>query len=113
MLRKLKDGAVAWTIQQMLRSWLAPYGDLLSLNLESATRRVSADLLLKGETQPVRVEMAGYQVIEEEEGLRLTYDDLTVSRDWLQTLADNLLASRSIKLPTSARRFWPVIRLLV
>lgn len=113
MFRRLKDGAVSWTVEQMLRSWLEPYGELASFSLDSGARRMAADLLLKGETAPVRVEMTGYVVREGDEGLRLNYDDLTVSREWLQSLADKLLAERSIALPNSARRFWPILRLLV
>jgi S-adenosylmethionine synthetase len=113
MIRKLKDQALAWTATQFLRSRIEDYGRILALNLDSSSREVRGEFLLRGETEPVYAVLSGYQVTENDGTLSLSFASLETSREWLNQLLRDLLPGNTIRLPSTASRYAGIIRLLL
>ncbi len=113
MFRKLKDEALAWTATQFLSSKIENYGQILGLTVDSSTREVRGEFLLRGETEPLQAVLSGYQVTEEGDQLSLTFASLETSREWLNQLLKDLLPSNTIKFPSQASRYAGIIRLLL
>ena len=60
------------------------------------------DALPKGETTPVRVEIRGYRLDQEEGRAVLGFESLTASREWIGALAAALLPEKRFRLPKDA-----------
>lgn len=113
MIRKIKDQALSWTATQYLSSKIEKYGKILGLSIDSSTREVRGEFLLRGETEPLYAVLSGYQVTDEGEQLALTFTSLETSREWLNQLLKDLLPANTIKLPSHASRYAGIIRLLL
>jgi len=113
MIRKLKDQALAWTATQFLRSRIENYGQVLGLSIDSSSREVRGEFLLRGETEPLYAVLSGYEVTEDGETLSLTFVSLETSREWVNQLLKDLLPSKTIKLPSNASRYAGIIKLLL
>jgi hypothetical protein len=106
-----KDWLIEKTAMAMLnQSVLKPYGTLTRLKLDTATRSLEAELELKGESQPVRIHVPEYQLIEEDNGVWVVIKSIATSRDWLTSLARDFAVGRKFQLPESVRSFLPMLR---
>jgi hypothetical protein len=108
-------GAKDWLMEKtaaavLNQSVLKPYGTLTRLRLDTTNRSVEADLELLGETQPVRIHVQEYELIEEDGRASIMIKRITTSRDWLTTLARDFAVDRKFDLPDSVRSFLPMIR---
>jgi len=72
---------------------------MLTIHLDSKAKLLTVEALPKGESEPVRVELHGYDLLQEDGETVLRFQSLRVSREWLQVLADNLLREKRIPLP--------------
>jgi hypothetical protein len=105
-----KDWLIEKTAVAMLnQSVLKPYGTLKQLNVDTKRRTIVAELELIGETQPVRVQINGYEILDEPDAAYLILKDVTTSREWLTTLARNFAVERKLKLPDAVRTYLPMI----
>lgn len=105
-----KDWLIEKTAVAMLnQSVLKPYGTLKRLNLDTKRRIIDAELELNGETQPVRVHIDGYEVLEEPDAAYLMLKDVTTSREWLTALARDFAVERRLKLPNAVRTYLPML----
>ena len=109
LLGGLKDRAVSLAVRQLLAPRLAPYGEMLSLQLDSQNKTLSLELLPKGEREPIRVTLAGYEIVEGDPP-RLRVRAATASREWVEVLANQFLVGRTVDLPAN---LLPVLRLLL
>src|SRR4051812_3100790 len=101
-----KDRIVESMVLPMLNnSLLAPYGKATSLRLNSDEKSAAVTLDLKGETQPVDIEVTRYELIREADDLYLVLHGLTSSREWLTTLAREHLVGKKFKLPAQAAAY--------
>jgi hypothetical protein len=106
-----KDWLIEKTAVAMLnQSVLRPYGTLTRLKLDTANCSVEADLDLKGESAPVRIQVPRYELIEEKGATYLVIKSISTSRDWLTTLARDFAVDRRFELPESVRSFLPMLR---
>jgi hypothetical protein len=112
MFRKLKDDALSWTIAQFVRSKFEPYGELIRLTLDSATKQIDARVHLRGEVEPIDLVIVGYELREQAGTLVLRYEDLKTSRQWLSQLLLDLLPDRNIKLPPQAARYSSLLKMM-
>ena len=108
-------GAKDWLLEKAAvvminQAVLKPYGSLTGLKLDSTARNLSAELQLNGETEPVRIEVQEYELIEEENKAFFVIKSLTTSRSWLTRLGDDFAVGRKFELPESVRKFLPMIR---
>jgi hypothetical protein len=83
---------------------MEPYGRVTSLKLDSSAGELDVTLDLKGETEPLRVHIHEYELIEEGDRMYLLIRRITTSRPWLTALAENLAVGRKLELPAEAAR---------
>ena len=105
-----KDWLVEKTAVAMLnQSLLKPYGTLTRLKLDKAARSIDAELELKGEAQPVRIQVHEYQLREKEGALFLVIKSIDTSREWVTALARDFAVDREFKLPASVQKYLPLV----
>lgn len=107
-------GAKDWLVEKaavamLNQSMLKPYGTLTRLKLDTANRTIEGELELKGETQVVKINVHGYELLEEDGGVYLIINGLSTSREWLTTLARDFAVGKKIRIPESVRPFLKMI----
>ncbi len=106
-----KDWLIEKTAVAMLnQSVLKPYGTLTRLKLDTTNHSLEAELELKGESQPVRIQVPEFELLEESGSAYLIIKSISTSREWLTTLARDFAVGRKFAIPESARSFLPMIR---
>jgi hypothetical protein len=80
-------------------SYLQPYGELLKLDADWTKRNITIVVALKGETSPITVDIKKFNVVERDGRVFIEIDDVSVSREWANTLAQNLKPFKPIRVP--------------
>ena len=86
-------------------SLLKPYGQATSLRLNSSEKSAAITLALKGESQPVEINIGKYELIPEGGKVYLILHAVTTSREWLTTLAQEHLINKKLELPEQAAAY--------
>ena len=78
------------------------YGKLLSIKLDSKNQSLHFEALLKGEREPLEIEVIKYE-LEQENGEDYIYlKEVKTSKEWLNYLIDDYLLNQRYKLPKKA-----------
>jgi hypothetical protein len=98
----MKDWAFAKTLCGIWYFWLSKkYGYMINLKIDSTNKTLAIELMLKGETVPVKLE-ADYKLVDEAGGLFLEiHNPECGSREWLTALLNESLVQEKMrfKLP--------------
>jgi hypothetical protein len=110
----MRMGAKDWLIQKaavamLNQSVFRPYGTVKELKLDTARRTIEIEAELKGESQPVRIQIQEYEILEENGSAFVVLKGITTSREWLTTLARNYGEGRRIEIPESVRAYLPML----
>jgi hypothetical protein len=81
------------------RSFLAPYGQARELRIDTTNKTAEILVDLKGETQPLRVQIGSYEFSKKDGELFVTIHAIKTSREWLTALAQRYLIGQALKLP--------------
>ena len=81
---------------------LTPFGRATQLRIDSKAKQLSIELELNGESAPVRLELADYEIQKEDDRSFIIVRKVTTSREWLTALATNQFCGRRIELPPAA-----------
>ena len=101
----MEKTAVAMLNQSLLR----PYGMLTKLKMDTQRRSIEAELELKGETQPVRIQIHEYELKESGDELYFLIRNVSTSREWLTTLARDLVVDKPFEVPASVKKYLPMV----
>lgn len=75
------------------------FGNMTTLQIDPTNRRASFDLQLKGETQPLHVDIGRYELIELNGKTYLEIHNVTTSREWMTLLAQQMLKDKRFEVP--------------
>ena len=101
-LRRSKDATVAFTARFVVNSKLKGIGEMTELSIDTKKRRVRVRLELVGEVEPIEVEITKYNLENKESGTRLTIEEATASREWLNVALREFVVGRTIEIPAKA-----------
>ncbi len=99
MLKSFKDRIVSKGARAAVNRYMAPYGRVTELVLDSRRKRIELTVMLKGEREDLHVTVGRYELTQENGRHTLTLHDVVTSREWIDTLAENVLAGRSFDIP--------------
>ena len=93
VFRMLPRGAQIEKVRAEINSGLLKkYGKMTRLEIDKENKTISADLVLKGETECVRIKLLNYHLIQvDSENPVFTLGTIEVSREWLDALLKTLV----------------------
>ncbi|MFY9396987.1 MAG: hypothetical protein WAR22_01345 [Desulfomonilia bacterium] len=94
-----KDHALSRAIIALIGRPLARYGELSQIRVDSGGRTVELEILLKGEAEPVCISITRYEVLSEGKRDFVVIKEISVSREWMKALAEDLLKDRRFAVP--------------
>jgi hypothetical protein len=86
-------------------SLLKPYGQATSLQLNSSDKTAAITLALRGETEPVEINIGKYEILGDAQKTYVILRAVTTSREWLTTLARDHLINKKLELPEQAAAY--------
>ena len=98
LVRTFKDWALQAGAKHYANERIERYGHMTNLQIDSATRTIHFEILLKGETTPL-TGSAKYQPKFDGEKKLLEFTEIQTSREWLNLLIQDFLKTRTIELP--------------
>ena len=78
---------------------MADLGTITAIELDSDERKLHVEALLRGEREPIRVEIGSYEITQRNGTAFFTIKQIVTSREWITTVARQQLVNRPIKLP--------------
>ena len=107
-LAESKDRLISERIKQELNTRLARYGEVLDVKLNTRERSVQVSIKLKGEADPITVNIGKYELIKEETQLWLSVDSQSIqaSREWVTLLLQDQAGRQ--RLPVPQKYAWAV-----
>jgi hypothetical protein len=100
-LAESKDRLISERIKHELNTHLARYGEVLDVKLNTRERSVQLSIKLKGETDPITVNIGKYTLIKEDAQLWVTVDSQSIeaSREWLTLLLQDQAGRQRLPIP--------------
>src|SRR5262245_40234721 len=104
-LANSKDKLVESMAPSLLnKALLKPYGRIIELKLNSRDKALEITLELKGEQEPVHLDIQEYEVIQEDGRCFLVIKKVSTSREWLTAIAKELAVGKRLELPGEAAK---------
>jgi hypothetical protein len=112
LLTKIKQTAIGMGARVALNKRFARYGTMPQLHINLTDRHVEGEVVLKGEASPIRF-AADYELQtgpmvaaagggQEPAAPVVTLTNIVLSREWMQRLAEDLLAGKPLAIPPDA-----------
>src|SRR3954454_21835899 len=98
LVRTLKDLALQAGAKHYANRRIQKYGHMTNLQIDSATRTIHFEILLKGETTPV-TGSARYEPKLDGEKKIVEFTEIQTSREWMNVLIQDFLKTRVVELP--------------
>ena len=81
------------------------FGKVSDLAIDTSRKTLRAELDLKGEPSPISIEVAAYELSETNGVVRITFHNVTTSREWITGVLNKYIVGRPFSLPNAARMF--------
>jgi hypothetical protein len=98
-LQRSKDAAVGFSAKVALNGKLRGIGEVTELSIDTKNKRIRLQLELVGETAPIEINITRYQLRSSEHGARLTIEEATASRPWLDTTLQQFVVGETFPVP--------------
>ena len=99
MFNMAKDIAVSATGKSLLNKKLTKFGEISHLEFDSNKDEIELEVILKGETAPLKVLIKGYTLAEKEGKHYLSIQNIETSREWLNHVAKDYVHDKEFKVP--------------
>jgi hypothetical protein len=96
-----KDRLISERIKHELNTQLTRYGEVLDVKLNTRERSVQISIKLKGEPDPITVNIGKYSLIKEDAQLWLKVDSesIVASKEWLTLLLQDRAGRQRLQIP--------------
>jgi len=100
--QQIKDRLIEKTAPAVLNETVfRDYGEITSLEIDSVDKTIHFEALLRGEKEPIRVEILCYEIMKRDGRAFFVPKKVRTSREWITKLAGKELVDRPIPLPAT------------
>jgi hypothetical protein len=91
LARNMAVSGVCLTVKCWLNLYLIKeYGEMLKLEIDSENRTMNVEVLLKGESAPIRIHVGRYDCVTGNGNSGVVLQEISTSREWMNSLITNL-----------------------
>jgi hypothetical protein len=102
MFGGIKDSLASSAAKSFIASKISRYGKLNELRIRSRDRSIFVELLLQGEEEPLRIEIARYRIVMRNGEAMMIVEEVRASRVWLHHALEDFLLGRELPVPAVA-----------
>ncbi len=95
----VKDTTNSAVFKAAINPFIRKYGQILAFKIDSKDKAFLMEIMLKGEFEPIRVEIDKYEFIQKDEKSYVKFHSLHASRYWMDTLMELMLLEKEFELP--------------
>lgn len=95
----VKDSGASTAIKSWLAREMADYGEVLDFDFSSRDRSVQMHVLLKGEREPLTVQVSDYEVARRADGDFIVVKSARASREWVNAVLRNFVIGKPHRIP--------------
>jgi hypothetical protein len=99
----MKDKALQAGLRAFLNRQYERFGSITRLEIDSRARRMDVELSLKGESEPIQIEVCAYELVEREGRMFIRVLDAKASRKWLTGALAEFVVGKELAVPEAAR----------
>jgi len=103
LLSRAKDAALQKAVEAFLKPKLDRYGELKEFNLDTSAKRLTAELLLHGDSTPLIVTEALYRLEQDCGQWFVVVYGIKTSKPWVQHLLEDYFPELKFKVPELVR----------
>ena len=93
---------MAFTARLAINTQLRSIGEMTELSIDTKKKRVRVRLELVGEKDPIDVEIVRYNLKSKGETTRITIEEATASREWLDVALREFVVGQDLTVPAKA-----------
>lgn len=98
-LHRGKDASIGFVFERFMQRTFEKYGRMLDFKIDSQQKTARVELLLKGEREPIVINVQRYEIVSEPAGTFLVIGEATASREWITTALDQFIRGKRIAVP--------------
>jgi hypothetical protein len=96
----MKDAALRSLARQYINSKISDeYGIVTKLEIDRTKKTIQAELDLKGENQPIVVDVRAYELIAAPDKTLIRLADVKISKEWVNALYQRFGRDRTFEVP--------------
>lgn len=100
----MKDGALGIGLRKFFNEKFGEYGDVQDCVVDTKAGRVTAQVIMRGERDPITITINRYEMVNEDGKTFFTVRQVTTSRAWITLLLNKVLDGRRFEVPASVGR---------
>ena len=108
-LRSAKDVSTSAAARLALDKFLSDYGRMLNLQIDSKNHTLQCEVLLKGESSPLKISIENYELVQDSTGAHVIIHKASASREWISVALSQLVCGKKIRVPD---QYAAIVRLL-
>jgi len=94
-----KDTTNAALFKAAINPFIKQYGQIISIKIDSTNKSMSLEVMLKGELQPLKIDLYEYKFVEDGSGFYLEVKKIGANRYWIDSLVEMYLTGKRFALP--------------
>lgn len=94
-----RDAGTSFVVERAVAHRLEPYGRMLNLAIDSKTKKIRLEILLKGESEPVAITINEYELTSAGGADFFVIKQASASREWINALLQDFAIDRKLPLP--------------
>jgi hypothetical protein len=98
-IRGGKDSAISSAMKIFAEKYISGFAHINTFEIDSSNRSLAAEVLLKGETEPIIIKIMGYEIITKGEKQLFIPQAVSASRQWIDTLSKEYLQGHAFEIP--------------
>lgn len=98
------SGMMNKAIETFIAAKLGAAGRIEQVDLDKKQKQIGLKILMAGETTSIQVDMLGYRMEEQKGVARLVFDDIRISRPWMEILLKEYKPDLSFRIPSNYRK---------
>ena len=97
-----KDAALAFGARRVINARISRIGVVTELSIDTKTQSMHLRLQLRGETEPIDVQVKKYSLEQAGDRATLMIVEATASREWVDGALQEFVVGRSFEIPPTA-----------
>jgi hypothetical protein len=98
LFSKFKDIGISTLGKKFGNQFIKEYGEMLDLRLDSKNKKIELEILLKGELEPLKVDIGSYKIEQNGEKSYIILSEISTSREWINTLLEKFVQNKKFEI---------------